>query len=281
MTVNDTAQACAAYVRKAHAGPMPTTAIILGSGLGAFADSIDAAATIPYSDIPGFPRSTVAGHAGRLIVGAVDGVPILCMQGRMHLYEGYSAQTLAIPIRTLKLLGVETLVLTNAAGGLLKDKPAGSLMVIEDHINFSGANPLIGENDESVGPRFFDMSNAYDRSLRQSMMAVAQQQNIDVFSGIYVQVAGPNFETPAEVKMFAAMGAHAVGMSTVPECLVAVHCGMRVVGVSLISNLAAGISTNPLSHEEVFEEAQKAEGRFTRLLVSFLKAKNEDVAAGR
>lgn len=260
---------------------MPTTAIILGSGLGAFADSIDAAATIPYSDIPGFPRSTVAGHAGRLIVGAVDGVPILCMQGRMHLYEGYSAQTLAIPIRTLKLLGVETLVLTNAAGGLLKDKPAGSLMVIEDHINFSGANPLIGENDESVGPRFFDMSNAYDRSLRQSMMAVAQQQNIDVFSGIYVQVAGPNFETPAEVKMFAAMGAHAVGMSTVPECLVAVHCGMRVVGVSLISNLAAGISTNPLSHEEVFEEAQKAEGRFTRLLVSFLKAKNEDVAAGR
>ncbi len=272
-------ETCANEIRSRHTGPMPKTAIVLGSGLGTFASLVEAQTTIPYKEIDGFPYSTVAGHAGQFLIGNIGGAPILCMQGRMHLYEGYSARQLAIPIRTLKLLGIETLILTNAAGGLLKEKPPGSLMVIDDHINFSGQNPLVGQNDDKFGERFFDMSDAYDRSLREQLVAAADREGVDVFTGVYVQVTGPNFETPAEVRMFAKMGAHAVGMSTVPECLVAVHCGMRVVGLSLISNLAAGISESPLSHEEVFEEAKKAEGNITRLLVSFIKSLAESSSA--
>ena len=273
MTDDHTAIAQSAKkIRDVHAGDFPSLAIILGSGLGAFASSIDVTTKIPYQDIPHFPCSTVQGHAGQMLIGKLSGVPILCMQGRMHLYEGYSAAQLAIPIRTLKLLGIETLILTNAAGGLLEDHPAGSLMIIDDHINFSGQNPLIGPNDSEFGDRFFDMSDAYDARLRAQLAKTAEEQEIDVFNGVYVQVTGPNFETPAEVRMFRQLGAHAVGMSTVPECLAAVHCGIRVVGLSLISNLAAGVSENAITHEEVFEEGKKAEGRITSLLTAFIQS---------
>lgn len=266
-----TVERSAAAIRQRHDGQIPKTAIVLGSGLGSFAKQINAGTTIPYEEIPGFPASTVTGHAGRLLIGEIEGCPIYCMQGRMHLYEGYSAQQLALPIRTMKMLGVERLILTNAAGGLRAEHPAGSLMVITDHINFSGHNPMTGPNDERFGDRFFDMSNAYDATLRAEMLAAAEQEGIDVFSGVYLQVSGPNFETPAEVRMFARLGADAVGMSTVPECLTAVHCGLKVVGLSLISNLAAGVSAAAVSYEEVFDEAKKAETRITRLLIAFLK----------
>ena len=267
-TIEQSAQA----IRDMHRGEFPKLAIILGSGLGTFAASINADTKIPYQEIPNFPYSTVQGHAGQLLIGDLSGTPLLCMQGRMHLYEGYSAAQLAIPIRTLKLLGIETLILTNAAGGLLKEHPAGSLMIIEDHINFSGQNPLIGPNDGEYGDRFFDMSDAYDAKLRGQLAKVASEQEIDVFSGVYVQVTGPNFETPAEVRMFRQLGGHAVGMSTVPECLVAVHCGIKVVGLSLISNLAAGVSENAITHDEVFEEGKRAEGRITQLLSAFVRS---------
>ncbi len=269
-TIERSAQA----IRDVHQGGFPKLAIILGSGLGSFATSIDVDTKIPYQEIPNFPHSTVQGHAGQMLIGNISGVPILCMQGRMHLYEGYSASQLAIPIRTLKLLGVDTLILTNAAGGLLEEHPAGSLMIIDDHINFSGQNPLVGPNHNEFGDRFFDMSDAYDKRLRRQLAQTADEQGIDVFNGVYVQVTGPNFETPAEVRMFRQLGAHAVGMSTVPECLVAVHCGIRVVGLSLISNLAAGVSKNAITHEEVFEEGQRAEGRITQLLVAFVRSVN-------
>lgn len=272
MTDSQVLENCAIAIRDIHGSSIPKIAIILGSGLGAFADRVQTVTTIKYADIPGFPQSTVAGHAGQLLIGDIEGVPIFCMQGRMHLYEGYSPQELAIPIRTMKLLGIETLVLTNAAGGLQRERPAGSLMIIEDHINFTGQNPLAGQNDERFGERFFDMSEAYDRDLQKLLLDASSREQIDVYKGTYLQVIGPNFETPAEVKMFAKLGAHAVGMSTVPECLVARHCGIRVAGLSLISNLAAGLSDTLLSHEEVFDEAKKAEENICRLLISFLKS---------
>ena len=272
---DDNIAASVAAIRKRHGGDFPSTALILGSGLGRFGETLEMDTEVAYQDIAGFPVSTVAGHAGRLLIGRIGATPVACMQGRMHLYEGYDAARLAVPIRTLYRLGVDTLVITNAAGSLREDMPPGTLMVLDDHINMAGANPLVGPNDESFGPRFFDMSQAYDAGLRERLHAAAAATGVDVASGIYLQALGPSFETPAEVRAFARLGADAVGMSTVPECLVANHCGMKVAGLSVITNLAAGIAAHPLSHDETIEEANKAYDRMSRLLVRFF----EDLSA--
>ncbi|MGA7675868.1 MAG: purine-nucleoside phosphorylase [Rhizomicrobium sp.] len=259
----------AAAVRAQLGESFPKTAIVLGSGLGRFADKLAHAKSMSYADIPGFSRSTVRGHHGSLMVGDIGGAPLAIMAGRIHAYEGHPAQVIAAPIRTLRKLGVERLVLTNASGGLKADMPAGTLMIVTDHINFSGINPLIGPNDESIGPRFPDMSNAYDPKLRAMLADAAREAGVAVRSGVYLYTLGPNFETPAEVRMFAALGADAVGMSTVPECLAARHCGMKVAALSLVTNLAAGLSTSPLSHEDTLAAAQKAYERVERLLLAF------------
>ena len=261
----------AAAVRRVYADTFPKTALILGSGLGPFAERVEQATDISYADIPGFPVPSVAGHAGRLRIGSVAGLPLACLSGRFHAYEGHPAPVLALPIRILKALGVERLILTNAAGGLKPELPAGTLMILDDHINFAGFNPLIGPNDDRIGPRFFDMSRAYDKALRDKLKSAAAEAGLAVKSGVYVFCLGPNFETPAEVRMMAGLGADAVGMSTVPECLVAVHCGMAVAGLSLITNLAAGLSGDVLSHGETLAEAAKAYARVELLLVTFLK----------
>ncbi len=256
-------------IRRAHDGDFPVVALILGSGLGKFGEHLKIDTIIPYADVPGFPVSTVVGHEGRLLIGRAGRLPLICMQGRMHLYEGYPAQDLAIPIRTLRALGVNALIITNAAGSLRTEMPPGTLMALTDHINMSSQNPLIGPNDDDMGPRFFDMSDAYDPDLRDALMRAAKETGVDVSSGVYLQASGPNFETPAEVRMFAQWGADAVGMSTVPECLVARHCGMRVAGLSVITNMAAGLSNHALSHQETLDEAEKAYGKMSALLLSF------------
>ncbi len=270
----DIAGRAAEAIRSQVSGDFPKIALVLGSGLGPFADALEQEAVIPYDRIPGFPVSTVQGHAGRLVIGTVGGIRVACMQGRMHLYEGHPASSLAVSVRALKRLGVETLVLTNAAGGLRADLTPGSLMLLDDHINFSGHNPLTGPNDEAVGPRFVDMTDAYDPALRKLMAEAAAETGVSLKSGVYLQVAGPNFETPAEVRAYAILGADAVGMSTVPETLVARHAGMRVAAVSVITNLAAGLSGHALSHAETIEEAGKAFDEMSRLVTRFLQKLN-------
>jgi inosine/guanosine/xanthosine phosphorylase family protein len=251
-------------------GSFPKTAIVLGSGLGGFAQALDGATSMPYAEIPGFSRSTVPGHSGNLIVGKA-GNPVAVMQGRIHAYEGHGGQAIATPIRILKRLGVETLILTNAAGGLRPEMTPGTLMLIEDHINFSGFNPLTGPNDDAIGPRFPDMSAAYDPQLRAQLGEAARAAGVAVKRGIYLFTPGPNFETPAEVRMYAAFGADAVGMSTVPECLAARHCGLQVAGISIITNLATGIAAQPLTHAETLAGAARAAADLERLLCSFLR----------
>ncbi len=259
-----------AAIKAVHKGSFPKVALILGSGLGKFGDVMDIETIISYDQIPDFPQPTVAGHAGRLLIGKVGNTPLVCMQGRMHLYEGHPAEKLAISIRTFKGLGVEKLIITNAAGSLHMDMPAGALMSIKDHVNMSGQNPMTGPNDDDVGPRFFDMTEAYDRDMRERIATSARALNIHLHSGVYVQLPGPNFETPAEIRMLGKLGIDAVGMSTVQECLVARHAGMDVAGLSLITNLGAGLSPNPLSHHETLTEAEKAFGNISRLLVHFI-----------
>ena len=267
---SDLIERAAAAIRARLGETFPKTAIVLGSGLGRFGEKLSRATSMSYADIPGFSRSTVAGHHGKLIVGEVGGAPLAVMQGRIHAYEGHPPQAIAVPIRTLRKLGVERLVLTNASGGLKADMPAGTLMIVTDHINFSGINPLAGPNDESIGPRFPDMSSAYDPELRAMLAAAARETGVAVRTGVYLYTLGPNFETPAEVRMFAMLGADAVGMSTVPECLAARHCGMKVAALSLVTNPAAGLSTTPLTHEETLAAAQSAYERVERLLLAFL-----------
>lgn len=259
-------------IKAAHGGDFPKVALILGSGLGKFGDLMDIDTVISYDDIPDFPQPTVVGHAGRLLIGKVGRTPLLCMQGRMHLYEGHPAHKLAISIRTFRRLGVEKLIITNAAGSLHMDMPAGSIMNITDHVNMSGHNPLTGPNDDAVGPRFFDMTEAYDKDMRTRLASSAEALDIKLHSGVYVQLAGPNFETPAEIRMLGKLGIDAVGMSTVQECLVARHCGMDVAGLSLITNLGCGLSPTPLSHDETLSEAEKAFGSISRLLTHFIDA---------
>ncbi|MBU6297142.1 MAG: purine-nucleoside phosphorylase [Alphaproteobacteria bacterium] len=263
----------AAAIRTRFGDAFPKTVIVLGSGWGRFAERLSNAASMSYADIPGFSRSTVAGHSGNLVVGNIVGLPLAVMQGRIHGYEGHLPQALAGPIRTLRKLGAERLILTNASGGLKRELPAGTLVIITDHINFCGFNPLVGPNDESIGPRFPDMSEAYDPELCGRLADAAREAGVPVKTGVYLFTLGPNFETPAEVRMFAALGADVVGMSTVPECLVARHCGMKVAALSLVTNLAAGLSTTPLTHQETLATATNSYEQVEALLLKFLRKK--------
>ena len=255
------------------------TAIVLGSGLGAFADELTNAVKIPYEDIPGFVRSTVEGHAGQLVIGEIGGVPVAVQQGRFHFYEGYDMEQVMLPVRTFGLLGIKNLILTNAAGSLNSDMMPGSLMLISDHLNMMGENPLRGANDKRFGPRFPDMSEVYDREFQKIAEAEAHAITHDRFEkgidekpadflgrGIYCGLSGPTYETPAEVRMFRLLGADAVGMSTVPEAIAARHQGTRVLGISCITNLAAGMSDEPINHEEVMETGAKVAEIFKELL---------------
>jgi purine-nucleoside phosphorylase len=244
----------------------PQVALVLGSGLGGFADEFSEAVAIPYSEIPGFATSTAEGHAGRLVIGKVDAVPVIAMQGRVHFYEGYTLEEVTFPIRVFKLLGIRRLVLTNAAGGIDTELSQGSLMVISDHLNLMGVNPLRGPNDDRFGPRFPDMSEAYSRELQQLAVEEARTLGIELRRGVYAALAGPCYETPAEIHMFRACGADAVGMSTVPENIVARQMGIEVLGISCITNMAAGISDEPINHAEVMETGQRVRETFTKLL---------------
>lgn len=259
----------AAALRAAHGEAFPRTALVLGSGLGALADRIGDARDISYADIPGFPVPTVEGHAGHLRLGRLAGTPVACLAGRFHVYEGHSPQAIAIPIRILRQMGVEQIVLTNASGGLDPAMDVGTLMVVKDHINFTGRNPLVGPNDDRVGPRFFDMTYAYDPALRETFAQAAKDSGIAIREGVYVGVLGPSFETPAEIRMFRQWGGDAVGMSTVPECLAAVHGGMRVAALALITNAGAGLKPGKLSHQEVMTEGARAYDRAEKLLLAF------------
>jgi purine-nucleoside phosphorylase len=244
----------------------PRVAVVLGSGLGGFADEFAEAVAIPYGEIPGFATSTAEGHAGRLVIGKVGPVPVVAMQGRVHYYEGYSLEEVTFPIRVFKLLGIKRLILTNAAGGIDIELSQGALMVISDHLNLMGVNPLRGPNDERFGPRFPDVSEAYSRELQQQAVEVARTLGIEIRRGIYAALAGPSYETPAEIHMFRACGADAVGMSTVPETIVARHMGIEVLGISCITNMAAGISDEPINHAEVMETGRRVRDTFTKLL---------------
>lgn len=249
----------------------PKIGLILGSGLGMLADEIEEKDIIPYEEIPGFPLSTVEGHAGELVLGKLEGKPVITMKGRFHLYEGHDLSAVTFPIRVMKRLGVETLLVTNAAGGINTSFEPGDLMLIKDHINLMYRNPLIGPNEEEFGPRFPDMSTAYDLELRQIAMRVAEEQGIRLREGVYTAVLGPSYETPAEIRMMRTIGGDAVGMSTVPEVITARHAGIRVVGISCISNMAAGILPQPLSHEEVMETAEKVKSKFVSLVRGLIR----------
>ena len=264
-------QLSADYLQQKLGKRKPSIAIILGSGLGALADAITDPLVIPYYEIPGFPTSTVHGHKGQLVIGRLGNQEVACMQGRFHIYEGLAPESLQTPLRALKLIGCERLLLTNAAGSLHEAMGSGSLMLIEDHINFSGVNPLIGENDESIGPRFQDMTQAYDPLMQESLLTTAKRLDIKLHTGVYLWALGPTFETPAEINMFRLLGADAVGMSTVPETIVARHCGMQVAAISSITNLGAGMSANALSHEETLDEGQKAAQQLGALIVQWLE----------
>ena len=255
----------------------PRIALVLGSGLGGFADDFEEAVAIPYEEIPGFMRSTAKGHAGRLVVGKVDSVPVLAMQGRVHYYEGYSLEEVTFPVRTFSLLGIKTLILTNAAGGINVQLSQGALMVISDHLNLMGVNPLRGPNDERFGPRFPDMSAVYAPDLQELVVEEAKAINVEVRRGIYGALSGPSYETPAEIHLLRTLGTDAVGMSTVPEAIVARHMGLEVLGISCITNMAAGISDEPINHEEVMATGDRVRATFTELLQRVIAAINRRV----
>lgn len=248
---------------------VPKVALVLGSGLGDYADSIEVIYELDYKDIEGFPVSTVAGHDGRFIFGYAGGVPVVCMKGRVHYYEGYSISDVVLPTRLMKLLGAEILFLTNASGGMNKNFSAGDLMLITDHIGVFVPNPLIGQNIEELGTRFPDMSHVYDLELQEIIRSTAKSDGIDLKEGIYVQLTGPSYETPAEIKMLSGF-ADAVGMSTVVEAIAANHCGMKICGISCICNLAAGLNSVPLSHKEVQEAADSAAPKFKQLVTDVI-----------
>lgn len=261
---------CADIIKSKLTFDAPKIALVLGSGLNQIAEELSGAVRISYADLPGFPQPTVAGHAGTLHVGSLNGVPIICLQGRAHAYEGHPEQKLAFATRTMWALGVETFILTNASGSLDIDAGPGSLMCITDHINMMGVNPLVGLNDDRFGPRFPDMGNAWNSDLRAQMHTCAEREGIALHDGVYIGVKGPNFETPAEIKAFRTMGAGCVGMSTIPEVLAARHCGMKVVGVSGITNYGAGMEDTVLTHDETMSEGAKAGEKMIRLLKAFV-----------
>lgn len=284
------AVSAARYIESRIPSRAPRIAIVLGSGLGAVAEAVANPVILPYAAIPHFPVSTVEGHSGHLLLGELNGVPVAVMQGRVHFYEGYSPQQVTFPMRVLGCLGIEIVVITNAAGGIRSGLAIGQLMLIADHINLLGFNPLVGPNeprfarDAGSGLRFFDMTEAYDKSLREIARTTALRQNLALDEGVYLAVPGPSFETPAEIRAFARLGADLVGMSTVPETIVARHMGLRVLGLSCVTNLAAGISATPLSHHEVFEAGHRAQHQLTALLTALtlalaaqLEAPNSDL----
>jgi purine-nucleoside phosphorylase len=248
----------------------PEILLILGSGLGVLGDDLERSVILPYRDIPHFPVTTVEGHAGELVIGRMQGRQVALMRGRFHLYEGNEAERATLPVRVMKALGVKLLLVTNAAGGINLGYEPGDLMIISDHINLTGRNPLIGPNDNELGVRFPDMSEAYSRRLREIAKASASELGFKVREGVYVGLLGPNYETPAEIRMLRTLGADAVGMSTVSEVIVARHAGIEVLGISCISNMAAGILDQPLSHDEVMETCEKVNDKFTSLVMAVL-----------
>jgi purine-nucleoside phosphorylase len=268
-TITARVDEAAAYISK-YTGVAPEIGLILGSGLGVLADIIQDPQTISYARIPHFPVSTVEGHAGELVVGYVNHKAVLVMKGRFHAYEGYRSDTVAFPVRVMKQLGIHTIMVTNAAGGINESYRVGDLMVIADHLNMTASNPLIGPNDSEWGVRFPDMSQAYDQSLRKIAHEVAQEQGLTLQEGVYAGLTGPSYETPAEIRMLRVLGADAVGMSTVPEVLVARHAGIKVLGFSCISNMAAGILDQPLSHAEVMETTEKVKPDFLKLVLGII-----------
>ncbi|CAH1197377.1 Purine nucleoside phosphorylase 1 [Paenibacillus allorhizoplanae] len=264
-------QEAAAFIKK-ETNMTPQIGLILGSGLGVLADLIEEPIVIDYSRIPHFPVSTVEGHAGELVVGSIKGKQVLMMKGRFHAYEGYGAETVSFPVRVMKELGVQTLIVTNAAGGINESYQVGDLMVISDHLNMTFRNPLIGPNDSALGVRFPDMSEAYSKRLRKLAHDVAATQDFKLQEGVYVGLLGPNYETPAEIRMFRTLGGDSVGMSTVPEVIVARHAGIEVLGFSCISNMASGILDQPLSHAEVMETTEKVKPKFLKLVLGIIEA---------
>jgi len=281
MDIFSKAEAAVTYVRQ-RARVVPGLGIILGSGLGGFASQVQDAVVIPYAEIPHFPQSTVVGHSGKLVLGLIAGVPVAVMQGRVHAYEGYSMDQVTFPARVLGLLGCSRLIVTNAAGGIRADIAPGSLMLISDHINLTGQNAALGPNEErfacipGAGQRFFDMTSAYSPRLRKLAKAEAARQGNALVEGVYIAVLGPSYETPAEIRAFRTLGADMVGMSTVHEVIVARHMGLEVLGLSLVTNLAAGVSGEVIHHEEVMDIGRRVEAQFTSLLVALIP----QVAAG-
>lgn len=265
MSVSARVEAAAALVR-ARAALRPSIAVILGSGLGALAAEITTEAAIAYADIPGLPRPTVEGHAGRLILGRLEDKPVVAMQGRVHFYEGYTIQDVVFPLRVMRALGAQVLLVTNASGGINRNFRRGDLMIIADHIHFMGSNPLMGPNDPALGPRFPDMSQAYDPEFIEVAERAALAEGIAVRKGVYVGVQGPSYETPAELRMFGRWGADAVGMSTTSEVIAARHMGMRVLGLTAITDMATGEQVLPVTHEEVIATAREIEPKFIRLV---------------
>ena len=259
------------YIKKNHPNFSPKVGIILGSGLGQFAEELDSAEVINYADLPGFPHVTVKGHGGKLILGYWQGVAVVCLQGRAHTYEGLdNYQIVKNYVRTLKLLGCTYFIATNASGSLREEVGPGELMLINDHINLQPSNPLIGPNDDEFGPRFYPLDNAYDPSMRASFAAIAEKNNIKLAEGVYISVLGPHYETAAEIRAFRILGADAVGMSTVPEVLVANHCGMKVAVIAMITNYATGLSKTSHSHDAVVEMAEGAASKLNKLLQQYI-----------
>ena len=244
----------------------PRVALVLGSGLGSLADEVHESVKIPYAEIPGFVTSTAEGHVGQLVIGKLENVPLVAMQGRVHYYEGYSLEEVTFAVRTFKVLGIKTLILTNAAGGINVEFSQGALMVISDHLNLMGVSPLRGPNDDRFGPRFPDMTEVYSRELQEIAVDEARAMGVEIRRGIYAALSGPSYETPAEIHMLRTFGADAVGMSTVPEAIVARHGGMDVLGISCITNMAAGITDQPINHEEVMETGNRIRETFSGLL---------------
>ncbi|MFH2005023.1 MAG: purine-nucleoside phosphorylase [bacterium] len=267
-------------LRKRFGDKQPRVGLILGSGLGSFAETLKDKVVVPYGEIPAFPTSSVKGHAGQLVLGRVGETWVLVMQGRVHYYEGYDMDTVVFPSRVLVSLGCRILVITNAAGGINAEYAAGDLVLLYDHLNLMGANPLRGPNHDSLGTRFPDLSEAYDKSLRALAKEVARRENVELKSGIYAALSGPTYETPAEIRMLRTLGADLVGMSTVPEVIAANHMGARVLGISCVTNLAAGISPVKLSHEEVADTAARVESTFVGL-IGALTNRLDEVAAGQ
>jgi purine-nucleoside phosphorylase len=244
----------------------PKIALVLGSGLGGFADEFESATRIPYEKIPGFPQSTIQGHAGALVIGKVGQIPVAAMQGRVHLYEGYSPKEVVFPMRVFGRMGIRAAILTNAAGAINLDFSQGALVAIRDHINLQGVNPLIGPNDERFGPRFPDMTHTYYKPYRDAAFSEAKKLDIKLHEGVYAALSGPSFETPSEIRYLKTIGADMVGMSTVPEAIVARHMGIRVLGISCVTNMAAGILDQPISHAEVLETGERVRADFVALL---------------